>query len=219
MGEIFTNCNLMNEPGDMWYLRICEVEELIKDYVRFKTTNPFTGKPPSAWYWTKELKWRRETCQKLAEWQPPNALGVAPMEIQDPFYIGLWGITTETIAVWHEANAEKPEDITEMKGFAAAFGVVEGAARVLTDVSRIGEVQAGDILVCRTTAPSWGPIFGKIKAVVADVGGMMSHSAIVSREYGIPAVTGTGNSTVVIKTGDIVKVDGDKGVVVILESK
>lgn len=217
LGEIFTNCGLMNEPGDIWYLRICEVEELIKDYLRFKTTNPFTGKPPSAWYWAKELKWRVATCQKLAQWQPPNALGLAPAEIQDPFYIGLWGITTERIGIWHKAAAEKPEDILEMKGFAAAPGAAEGEARVLTDVSRIGEVQPGDILVCRTTAPSWGPVFGKVKAVVADVGGMMSHSAIVSREYGIPAVTGTGNSTVVIKTGDRLSVDGDKGVVTIIE--
>jgi pyruvate,water dikinase len=58
LGAIFTNCGLMNEPGDIWYLRLCEVEELIKDYIRFKTTDPFNGRPPSGWYWKKELKWR-----------------------------------------------------------------------------------------------------------------------------------------------------------------
>jgi pyruvate,water dikinase len=217
LGEVFTNVGLVNEPGDVWYLRIWEVEELIQDYVRFKTTNPFTGRPPSAYYWPKEIKWRKEVCQRLAEWTPPNALGVAPAEIQDPFYIGLWGITTERIAVWHEAATVRPEDVVAMKGFASAPGVAEGVARVLTDVSRIGEVQEGEILVCRTTAPSWGPIFGKVKAVVADVGGMMCHSSIVSREYGIPAVTGTGNSTTAVKTGDLIRVDGDKGVATIVE--
>ena len=217
LGAIFTNCGLMNELGDMWYLRLCEVEELIKDYIRFKTTDPFNGKPPSAWFWKKEIDWRKDTCKRLAEWQPPNVLGVAPAEIQDPFYIGLWGITTERIALWHESADTKPEEITSMKGFQAAPGVAEGPARVLTDVSRIGEVKLGEVLVCRTTAPSWGPVFGKIKAVVADVGGMMSHSAIVSREYGIPAVTGTGNSTLVVKTGDVIKVDGDNGVASIVE--
>ena len=100
-----------------------------------------------------------------------------------------------------------------MKGFPAAPGETEGVARVLLDVSRIGEVEPGEILVCRTTAPSWGPVFSKIKAVVTDVGGMMCHSSIVSREYGIPAVTGTGNSTKVVKTGDVIKVEGDNGVV------
>ena len=213
LGAIFTNCGLMNEPGDMWYLRLWEVEELIKDYIRFKTTDPFNGRPPSGWYWKKELKWRRETCQRLTEWRPPEVLGIAPEEILDPFYIGLWGITTEKIAIWHEAAALKPEEISEMKGFPAAPGETEGVARVLVDVSRIGEVQPGEILVCRTTAPSWGPVFSKIKAVVTDVGGMMCHSSIVSREYGIPAVTGTGNSTKVVKTGDVIKVVGDKGVV------
>jgi pyruvate,water dikinase len=152
-------------------------------------------------------------CQRLTEWRPPEVLGVAPEEILDPFYIGLWGITTEKIAIWHEAAALKPEEISEMKGFPAAPGETEGVARVLVDVSRIGEVQPGEILVCRTTAPSWGPVFSKIKAVVTDVGGMMCHSSIVSREYGIPAVTGTGNSTKVVKTGDVIKVVGDKGVV------
>lgn len=217
LGAIFTDYSLMNDPGDIWYLKICEVEELIKDYVRFKTTNPFSGSPPSSWYWKKELKWRKEVCERLADWNPPNVLGVAPAEIQDPFYIGLWGITTERIQQWHEASAQKPGEVVEMKGFAAARGVDEGVARVLTDVSRIGEVQPGEILVCRTTAPSWGPVFGKVKAVVADIGGMMSHSAIVSREYGIPAVTGVGNATLAVKTGDTIKVDGDAGVVTIVE--
>lgn len=217
LGTIFTNCGLVNEPGDTWYLKIYEVEELIKDYVRFKTTDPFSGKPPSGWFWKKEIKWRREICQRLAEWSPPEVLGIAPAEIQDPFYIGLWGITTERIALWHEAAAIRPEDVSEMKGFPSAPGVAEGVARVLVDVSRIGEVQPGDVLVCRTTAPSWGPVFSKVKAVVADVGGMMCHSSIVSREYGIPAVTGTSNSTKVVKTGDVIRVDGDNGVVQILE--
>ena len=216
LGEIFTNCGLTNEPGDVWYLRLCEVEELIKDYIKFKTTDPYQLKPPSAWYWKKELKWRRQVCQKLFEWTPPNVLGVAPAEINDPFYIGLWGITTEIIAEWHEAQAVNLEDVMVMKGFAAAPGVVEGVARVLVDVSKINEVQDGEILVCRTTAPSWGPVFGKVKAVLADVGGMMSHSAIVSREYGIPSVTGIGTGTQVIKNGYVLRVDGDKGVVTII---
>lgn len=219
LGEIFTNCGLVNEPGDMWYLRLCEVEELIKDYVRWKTTDPYNGRPPSIWYWPKELKRRKEICERLANWTPPNVLGTAPEDIKDPFYIGLWGVTNERVRIWHEATVIKPEEITEMRGFPASPGIAEGVARVLTDVSRIGEVKPGEILVCRTTAPSWGPVFGKVKAVVADIGGMMSHSAIVSREYGIPAVTGTGNSTMVIKTGDMIRVDGGNGVVTILKKE
>jgi pyruvate,water dikinase len=67
------------------------------------------------------------------------------------------------------------------------------------------------------TAPSWGPVFGKIRAAVSDISGTMSHAAIVAREYGMPAVVGTGTATKRIRTGQRVRVDGDRGVVTILD--
>ena len=70
--------------------------------------------------------------------------------------------------------------------------MAEGPARVIFSADQIDEVQEGEILVAPLTAPSWAPIFGKIGATVTDIGGMMSHAAIVCREYGLPAVTGTG---------------------------
>jgi pyruvate, water dikinase len=66
------------------------------------------------------------------------------------------------------------------------------------------------------TAPSWGPVFGKIAATVSDIGGTMSHPAIIAREYGMPAVVGTGQATKRIRTGQRVQVDGTRGVVRIL---
>ena len=80
------------------------------------------------------------------------------------------------------------------------------------------QAEQGEILVTRVTAPSWAPVFGKIKATVTDIGGMMSHAAIVCREYGLPAVTGTGSASTTIKTGDLIQVDGSTGEVVILET-
>jgi pyruvate,water dikinase len=88
---------------------------------------------------------------------------------------------------------------------------------VLKNVNDIGQVREGDILVCPVTAPSWAPVFGKIKAAVSDIGGTMSHAAIVAREYGLPAVVGTGQATKRIRTGQRVRVDGDRGVVTILD--
>ena len=76
--------------------------------------------------------------------------------------------------------------------------------------------QEGEILVAPVTAPSWGPVFGKIRATVTDIGGMMSHAAIVCREYGLPAVTGTGSASSSIKTGQMLRVDGSTGEVTIL---
>jgi pyruvate,water dikinase len=79
-----------------------------------------------------------------------------------------------------------------------------------------GLMQDGEILVCPVTNPSWGPVFGKIRATVSDIGGTMSHAAIVAREYGMPAVVGTGAATKRIKTGQRLRVDGNTGVVTIL---
>ena len=78
------------------------------------------------------------------------------------------------------------------------------------------DLEPGEILVAPVTSPSWTPVFGKIAAAVSDIGGIMSHAAIVSREYGLPAVVGTGNATSRIKTGDRVRVDGNTGTVTIL---
>jgi len=146
----------------------------------------------------------------LKEWSPPPALGPVPEALNDPAVRMLWGITSERIEQWLNPSAE------EMRGVAASPGVVEGVARVLHDVNEIGELREGEILVCPVTAPSWAPVFAKIKAAVSDIGGAMSHAAIVAREYGMPAVVGTGDATKRIRTGDKVRVDGDRGTVRVL---
>ena len=107
-------------------------------------------------------------------------------------------------------------DSNEIKGFAASSGVVEGPARVVKSVEEISRLKQGDILVCQVTNPTWAPIFQKIAAAVSDIGGSMSHAAIVAREYGLPAVVGTGNATSRIKDGQRIRVDGGRGVVTIL---
>jgi pyruvate,water dikinase len=104
-----------------------------------------------------------------------------------------------------------------MKGFASSAGIAEGPARVLKLLEDIVKLQPGEILVAPCTNPSWAPVFTKIKGAVTDIGGLTSHAAIVSREYGLPAVTGTGVATSVIKTGDIVKLDGSTGMVTIVK--
>ena len=100
---------------------------------------------------------------------------------------------------------------------AASPGIAEGIARVLVSADQLDEVQDGEILVATITAPSWGPVFGRIKATVTDVGGMMSHAAIVCREYGLPAVTGTAFGTKNLKTGQMIRVDGNTGRVRLLD--
>jgi len=84
-------------------------------------------------------------------------------------------------------------------------------------VVEITDVQAGEILVSTVTSPAWAPIFPKIRAAVTDIGGIMSHAAIVCREYGLPAVTGTAFGTKTIKTGQRLRVDGNTGTVTIID--
>jgi pyruvate,water dikinase len=80
-------------------------------------------------------------------------------------------------------------------------------------------VRDGEILVCGSTSPAWAPIFSKIRATVTDVGGVMSHAAIVAREYGLPAVVGTGRATAAIRTGQTIRVDGSEGTVTLLSGQ
>lgn len=83
-------------------------------------------------------------------------------------------------------------------------------------VAEAGKVQKGDILVAQSTQPAWTPLFAIAAAVVTDTGGILSHAAVVAREYGIPAVLGTGTVTRTLHDGQLVEVDGTAGVVRIL---
>ena len=102
-----------------------------------------------------------------------------------------------------------------IRGIGASPGRIRGIAQVAFSPY---EVKENVILVTVMTTPQWTEVFKKIKAIVTDEGGMLSHAAIVAREYGIPAVVGTGNATELVKTGDCVEVDGDEGVVRIVDS-
>ena len=73
----------------------------------------------------------------------------------------------------------------------------------------------GDVLVAKLTTPAWTPLFARVAAIVTDVGGPLSHGSIVAREYGIPAVLGTGNATQLIQDGQTITVDGDNGMVIL----
>ena len=100
-----------------------------------------------------------------------------------------------------------------IKGVGASLGTVRARARVLAGPEDFASMRAGEVLVARMTTPAWTPLFAMAAAVVTDVGGPLSHSSIVAREYGIPAVLGTGVATRQIHTGDMITVDGDGGTV------
>lgn len=98
-------------------------------------------------------------------------------------------------------------------GIAASGGRITGAARVIPGRDGFDALEPGDILVTRFTLPDLVPHFQSIRALVTDEGGALSHAAIMAREARLPAVTGCGNATLVIQTGDLIQVDGDLGLV------
>ncbi len=104
---------------------------------------------------------------------------------------------------------------TLIKGVATSPGRVKGVARVLHSPEDFNQMQPGDVLVASITTPAWTPLFAMASAVVTDVGGPLSHGSIVAREYGIPAVLGTGVATKRIHSGQTITVDGGAGVVIL----
>ena len=160
---------------------------------------------------------REKILEAAKKWAPVPALGVPPAELVEPFTIMLWGVTQDKVVEWLKGAAVDTKELKEIKGFASSAGVAEGPARVLKLMEDVVKLQTGEIMVAPCTNPSWAPVFTKIKGAVTDIGGLTSHAAIVSREYGLPAVTGTGIATSSIKTGDIIKVDGSSGTVTIVK--
>ena len=100
-----------------------------------------------------------------------------------------------------------------LSGAAASGGVAEGSARIVAGSADFGRVRPGDVLVATTTTPAWTPLFRGIAALVTETGGILSHAAVVAREYGLPAVVGVPDATKALVDGRRVRVDGDHGVV------
>jgi len=103
-----------------------------------------------------------------------------------------------------------------IRGNAGSPGRARGPARVVRSLAEADRLRPGDVLVAETTAPPWTPLFASAAAIVTDTGGILSHCAVVAREYGIPAVVGTGSATARISDGQLLEVDGGAGLVRVL---
>jgi pyruvate,water dikinase len=110
----------------------------------------------------------------------------------------------------------KAEHADEVRGTGASAGIARGPARVVIDQSAFANVQPGDIIVCPSSNPSWVPLFAIAGGLVTDTGGVLSHAAVVAREFGLPAVVGTREATAKIADGRMVELDGSSGVVRLL---
>lgn len=111
---------------------------------------------------------------------------------------------------------QEEEKVKDVTGRIASKGLAEGKVVIIRGVKDLNKVEVGNIFIAVATHPDYVPVMRKVAAIVTDEGGITSHAAIVSREFGIPCIVGTKLATKVFKDGDLVKVDADNGTVKIL---
>jgi len=212
-GHLLVKQGVIEEADDIFHMHHTEVNLTLGNVMNAWAAG---SEPVNTGYWPPIIAERKRMLEVMKQWQAPPAIGPMPENIEDPALQMLWGITTETLHSWATPDIVNEN---ELKGYAASPGIIEGTAKVLRSINDFGQIKEGDILVAPITHPSWSPLFSKISAAVSDIGGTMSHMAIVAREYGMPAVVGTGEATKRITTGQRLRVDGDRGIVTILPIK
>ena len=195
IGKKMVELDIIDDAEDIMFLRYNELRALVGDNGAYDARD-IVGD-------------RRDEHEEATEKRPPDWLGTATQEALDFPYAGLWGFP-------ERFYRKPPTKAGEITGLAASPGVIESKARVITSLDQFHTVEEGEILVCRMTNPAWVVLFTQISGLVTDAGGTTSHSAVVSREFGLPAVVGTSVATKDIKTGDTLRVNGTTGVVEIL---
>lgn len=191
LGCRFTEGGMIEQPDDIFWLTQDEVEQAAARLDRGEALSRLTTLIPQ----------RKATWRAARRITPPLALP----------QIKLLGIDIRKLKKGRGRGGDT------LKGVAAIPCRVTGTARVLHGPEDFDQMQPGDVLVAAITTPAWTPLFARAAAIVTDVGGPLSHGSIVAREYGIPAVLGTGVATKRIRSGQTVTVDGDAGEVILIE--
>jgi phosphohistidine swiveling domain-containing protein len=195
IGKQVVEAGVLDDPEDVMFLRYNELRVLMFNPDEIDAREIVSD--------------RRDEQEDAYEVRPPEWIGTATQQALDFPYNALWGFPEK----FYREPSEKADEVV---GLGASAGVIEGTARVVTSIEESDQVEDGDILVCRMTNPAWVVLFTKVSGLVTDAGGTVSHPAVVSREFGIPAVVGTSDATHKIKTGDQVRVNGSSGIVEIL---
>lgn len=195
MGRRLVRGNATSESDDVFFLNPEEMKAIFLAATAGK-------------YDLRELVALRKKAWKEAFGKPPQRITgkLLRSEVKDPILIKVFGL----------GPLSHPSKAVDLFGYPGSSGICDGIASVVMKFDELHSVEAGSILVTGATNPAWTIVFSKINGVVTDHGGTLSHAAIVAREYGIPAVVGTGNATQKIKNGWRIRVDGDRGYVWIL---
>jgi phosphohistidine swiveling domain-containing protein len=197
IGNELATAGTFEQPDDVFFVTAGELDELLSGSAMF----PHAVRPLIAV--------RRDAHRQLSVTAPPDTLTLAPGEYFVP------------IARTPAPSAERPAPgagARTLRGVGACGGATTAPAAVLEGVSDSPRLSPGDVLVTRQTDPGWAPLFPLISALVIERGGMLSHGAIIAREFGIPSVVGVKNATTLIAHGSQVHVNGDRGTVSLVEA-
>lgn len=201
VGRTLAGAGVLLQPDDVFFLTYHELRVLTASFTAFDAKARIEAR-------------RRARAEAMGRRARAWIGTITNWSLYGEPYKGHWGwpdVYTRTVGTGAQAHGS-------LQGLGASPGVVEGMARIVESPEQFNQVREGDILVCKMTNPAWVLLFTKISGLVTDAGGALSHPAIVSREFNIPAVVGTGVATEQITTGQRLRVNGTTGVVEILES-
>ena len=195
-GRRLVAAGVLSGADDVFYLSLAELKTLL---------GPKAGGLSSTWQ--PAIDQRKRMAERFANVQPPVHLGTVPTDAPPDDPISRMFLKIEG------SGPRESENDGELWGSAGAPGVVRGPVKILRVLGDAVKLQPGDILVAESTAPPWTPLFASVAGVITDSGGALSHSAVIAREYGIPAVVGAGTATRRLADGQMVEVNGHLGVV------
>jgi phosphohistidine swiveling domain-containing protein len=195
LGQRMTAGNILRTPDDIYYLRPSEVESALAACAAGQALPDFK----------KRTQARRELREARKQLDPPAKIPALPFKF-GPLNLSLF-----------ETQKLDEDEHGNLKGFAVSPGKVTAPATVIRSPDDFGKMQPGTILVCPTATPAWTPLFSQAKGLVTEIGSILAHGSIVAREYDIPAVMGVGHATHKIKDGQMLTVDGNRGLVKIVE--
>ncbi len=191
LGRRFAAAGAIAQPDEIYWLEQAEVEALIGDLEQGRALPDLSAR----------------VSERRAAWQASLAL-VPPLTLPER---SRWS------RLFHGGEAETRDGKVVLKGVGTSGGRITAPACVLFGPDDFGKLKRGDVLVAVTTTPAWTPLFAQAAAVVTDIGGPLSHSSIVAREYGIPAVMAARTATRAIRNGQLVTVDGTAGTITLGE--
>ena len=193
LGELLLEQEVLSAADDVFFLMRAELLEALAAGAPNRTLAPLVAE--------RRALWQRQ--RRLA---PPLILGV-----MTPMAKRVFEQTTN-----HFRSTDGVSVTNGLSGLPASPGRANGPVCVIRSPEEFNRLRPGDVLVAPATTPAWMPLFTRAAAVVTDTGSPLAHASLAAREYGIPAVVGTGNATEYLRDGQVVSVDGNTGVVDVL---